>query len=72
MFTFIYTDATPSAKKRFDLGWIMIALFFLMFVVNISYHLTPVINELKVKFYAFYRKPAPMVKAIKLEDLSFF
>ena len=56
-FVHVYTDATPSAKIRYDLGWIMIFLFFFMLAVNIYFLLSPNIGKIKQKFYAHCRKP---------------
>jgi hypothetical protein len=34
---FAYSDITPSARVRYELGWIILSLFLFMFVVNVGY-----------------------------------
>ena len=45
----IYSNAVPSAKDRYILGWIMIAAFFLLFIINLSSIIAPSVKKLKVK-----------------------
>jgi hypothetical protein len=45
----IYSNAVPSAKDRYILGWIMIAAYFLLFIINLGSIIGPSVKKLKVK-----------------------
>lgn len=45
-FVHVYTDYTTSADARFDLGWVIITCFILLFVINLANILIPAIKEI--------------------------